>query len=135
MRESDTARRLLGALLGGAIGTLAYWLLLRQGILLLAIVGGCLGVLGGLWALRRSRAWGIGLAVAGTLLTIGVEWHFRPFVADESLGYFLTHLHDLTGRTLLSIAFAAFFGYYFGRGKDSPHSTAAEPGGKGESPG
>ena len=118
MKEQDVLRRLFGTAVGAAVGIAGYWFLVRQGIVLLALVGGCLGLLGGMWSLRRSRAWGIGLAVVGVALTIGVEWRFFPFIADESLGYFLANLHDLSWRTHLSILFAAFFGYHFGQGRD-----------------
>jgi hypothetical protein len=40
------------------------------------------------------------------------EWRFSLFVRDESLGYFLSHVHQLRPITLIMLAVGAFIGFW-----------------------
>ncbi len=50
------------------------------------------------------------------LLGCFTEWRFAPFIADDSLTYFLTHLHNLKTLTLIMIVVGGLCGYWFGKG-------------------
>ena len=115
--KSDLLARTAGAVVGTAVGTLAYWLMLRSGTHILAAVGGgtALGV--SFAARSASLAWGAFTAVLAVALSLLVEFLFRPFAADPSLGYFVAHLGDLPRNSLVSLAVVAGLGFYFGRGR------------------
>lgn len=114
---SESLRRSIGAAAGGAVGTLAYWLLLQRDYHVLAVVG--TGVALGVSALARTRhlAWGVATGVLAVLASVLVEWWFRPFTADDSISYFVSHLHALPANSLVSLAAVAVLGVYFGRGR------------------
>lgn len=121
---SESIRRSIGAAAGAAVGTLVYWFLLARGYHVLAAVGG--GVALGVSAMARTRhlAWGFATGVLAVLVSVLVEWRFRPFAADESLSYFLSHVHALPYNSLVSLAVVAVLGVYFGRGR--PRSRPEE---------
>ncbi|MFO0962556.1 MAG: hypothetical protein U0625_06570 [Phycisphaerales bacterium] len=107
------------AALGGAVaGFVVVRLLMGAGFYGLMIVG--LGA--GMGAeLVRTRAPFVpyasaAIALAGMIFT---EWWFRPFSADTSFGYFLTHLQDLTGVTIafLVVGTAIAWWFPFSRGR------------------
>ena len=114
---SESIRRSIGAAAGAAVGTLAYWFLLQRDYHVLAAVG--TGVALGVSAMARTRhlAWGVATGAFAVLASVLVEWRFRPFTADESLSYFLSHLHALPYNSLVSLAVVAALGVYFGRGR------------------
>lgn len=114
---NDTRSRILGAVVGGAIGVAAHWGSVHAGYHMAGVagIGLALGVSAG--ARSRSLAWGVvtaGLAVALSLVT---DWWLRPFLADGSLSYFLAHLGDLSPLSKASLLAAGLLGYYFGRGR------------------
>ncbi len=58
-------------------------------------------------------------AVCGALaLALGIfsEWRAFPFVADDSFGYFLAHLHQLRPVSMVMIGLGAVFGMYLALG-------------------
>ena len=55
---------------------------------------------------------GVVAAFAALLLGLYTEWKFAPFKADDSLGYFLLHIHKLKPLTLLMIALGCFVGFW-----------------------
>ena len=107
----------VGGLVGGAIGVVLFGWILRQGFYALLLPGAATGL--GAWALarRRTLALGIVCGVIGLALGLFAEWHYRPFVADASLAYFITHLHELTAVTLLMMVGGGFLGFWFGKGR------------------
>ncbi|MFO1078489.1 MAG: hypothetical protein U1E73_12265 [Planctomycetota bacterium] len=122
---TEHPRRALGAAMGLGVGTLAYWVLLQWNIHILAAVGACCALGVAATARTRSLAWGVltaALAVGSSLL---VEFSFRPFAADPSLGYFVAHLGDLPRNSLVSLAVVAVLGFYFGRGRTRTKGPAA----------
>jgi hypothetical protein len=58
-------------------------------------------------------------AVAGLCLTIFAEWTAAPFVADESLQFFLTHLHKLNNFSVKAMitAVGVALAYWLGQGR------------------
>ena len=100
-----------GACLGGAIGFLGFSWLLSQGFYALILPGGLLGLGAGIVPTRSvlvAALCGLGATALGVL----TEFHFRPFVADESLSYFLSHLVQLSPVTLLMIGVGGAIGFY-----------------------
>ena len=53
--------------------------------------------------------------ISGVLaLALGVftEWRFAPFAADDTLAYFLLHVHQLKPITLIMIVAGALIGFW-----------------------
>lgn len=118
MNEKSTVvnwlRGIAGAIGGAVLGYFLFGWLLRQGLYAMVLPGAMLGVGCGWLSGIRSRPLGILCGVAALLLGLFCEWQYLPFVADKSLGFFLTHLLDLTPMTLIMIAAGGLCGYWFG---------------------
>ena len=99
--------------MGGAVGYLAFGWLVRQGFYAPAIPGVLVGVGGGLLARQRSHVLAAICAASATVLCLFAEWRHFPFVRDERLGYFLTHLNDLKPLTMIMVALGGFAGFWF----------------------
>jgi hypothetical protein len=102
---------LAGALLGGLLGHLAFGWLVRQGFYGLVLPGGLVGLGAGIFVGRSRWLAGVCAALA---LAVGLysEWRYFPFVADNSLSYFLCHLHMLRPVTLLMLVVGTFLGFW-----------------------
>ncbi len=125
LRKPDTAANFLlglgGAMAGGALGYVVFLWVARQGFYMLALPGALLGFGGGL--LIHHRSWAFAGLCGFLALALGVlaEWRGFPFLADDSLSYFLTHLHQLRTLTLIMILLGGSFGFYFALGGQSKH--------------
>jgi hypothetical protein len=115
VRRASWILGIVGAVVGGAIGVVACWLVGLEGFQGLILSGAGLGL--GCGALSGGKSNGLGAvcAVAAAPLEIVTEWWLRAFVVDDSLSYFVRHLQDLPKTTLVSIAAGALFGFWFGR--------------------
>src|SRR3989442_1402846 len=89
-----------------------------QGLYALMLPGALTGVGGALLVRDRSL---LRATVCG-VLAVGVglfsEWRFAPFIADTSLSYFISHVHQLRPLTLLMVAAGGGFGYWLALGKE-----------------
>lgn len=98
---------LLGAVIGGIGGGFLVKVLLAGGLYGMPIMGLTVGYS----TLLLARRGGPVLATLAGLVTLvsGVltEWKLLPFAADESLGYFLSHLPHVMPAHLVFIAIAA----------------------------
>jgi hypothetical protein len=114
---NEALRRIAGALAGTAVGVLVYRFMLERDVHVLAAVGAgtALGV--SLLARGTRRAWGVVTAILAVVASLGVEWTFRPFVQDPSLGFFVAHVADLPRNSQLSLAVVAGLGWWLGRGR------------------
>lgn len=121
----QTVLALLGGLIGGALGYLGFFWVLSQGFYALPLPGVLLGAGCGLLAGAKSSTRGLFCAAAGILLSLYVEWKAFPFAADNSLEYFLYHVHELKSITLLMIATGATAAYWLG--EDSLTGGQIEP--------
>ncbi len=120
MRWKHDVAVLLGAVAGGVLGHVVFNWFVDQGFYALVIPGGLVGLGAGI--IKPRSSW---LAVASGLLALGAglvtEWRFAPFLADESLPYFLAHLHQLKPITQLMIAIGGVIGFWvpFRRSRDT----------------
>ena len=124
LRLQTIALGLLGAVVGGAIGYLAFFWIARQGFYALILPPGLMGLTAGLCARSRSRPLALVCGVAGLALGLFTEWRFAPFVADNSLVYFITHVHALKPITMLLVALGAILSYRLALGRDSKSTEA-----------
>ncbi len=113
---------LFGAVLGGALGFWAFSWILEQGFYGLVLPGGLLGLGAGI---VKNRS--VLIAVMCGLLALGLglftEWHFFPFVKDDSLRYFLSHIADLKPITLVMIAVGGLLGFWIPFERRESHQT------------
>lgn len=106
-----------GAVVGGFVGYWLFFVIAEQGFYALALPGVLIGLGCGALSGRKSTCLGIICGVLGLAAGILAEWRFAPFVADESLPYFLTHLGELTRVTQVLILLGVLCAFYFGRGR------------------
>jgi hypothetical protein len=108
-----------GAVVGAFLGYLLFVAIARQGFYAIVLPGALAGVGCGALSGRKSNTLGIICGILGLIAGILAEWRFAPFIADKSLFYFLTHLHELTPftHTLVMILLGAAFAFWFGRGR------------------
>ena len=99
---------------------------LARGLLRPDAAGRFGGLGGGLLARDKSvlRAALCGLIALG--LGLFTEWRCEPFIADQSLGYFATHLHQLRPITLLMVAAGGALGCWLSLGKERPETPSAK---------
>jgi len=107
---------MVGALLGGVVGCLGFFWLVRQGFYGLVLPGATIGLGCAILSRGRSNVRGILCAVWGILLGLFSEWRSAPFVADPGLGYFVGHLHHLQPITLVEILLGGGFAFWFSVG-------------------
>ena len=109
----NAALTFIGAALGGAIGYVAFGWLVRQGFYAPAIPGVLVGIGGGLLARERSSVVAVVCGFLAAALCLFAEWRHFPFVRDDSLSYFLSHLTDLKPLTVIMVALGGFAGFWF----------------------
>jgi hypothetical protein len=102
---------LLGAAVGGLLGYVLFFAIARQGYHGLAVPGGLLGLGAGIFK-TRSKAVSVACGLLALGLGIFAEWRLAPLAADDSLGYFLLHIHRLPPFTLLMIVAGAAISFY-----------------------
>ena len=108
---------LLGAVGGGAIGYFAFLLLARQGLYAMVLPGALLGLGCGALSGGKSNVLGVVCGLLGLLLGVFTEWRFAPFLADDTLWFFVTHLNDLATIKLVMIGLGGLFAFWFGKGR------------------
>lgn len=115
--SANCALPLLGAILGGALGHFAFLWIARQGFYALVLPGALLGLGAGWLAKRRSLPLAVVCGLLALALGVFSEWRFAPFLADESLGYFLVHLDQLRSITWIMIVLGGGLGFWFALGR------------------
>jgi hypothetical protein len=102
---------LLGAAAGGALGYFAFFWIWDHGFYALALPGALVG-LGAGFVMNRSIWVAVVCGFGALALGLCTEYRRAPFIADDSLGYFLSHVHTLSPVTLLMIALGAFIAFW-----------------------
>jgi hypothetical protein len=113
----DLMLGLLGAAVGGVLGYVVFFLLVKQGLYAMILPGTLMGMGCAALSGRRSRLLGAACAVAAVVLGIYSEWQFAPFVADKSFMFFLRNLHRMIPLHLLMIVVGAVVAYWIGVGR------------------
>jgi hypothetical protein len=121
---------LVGAVLGGALGYAAFFWIEKQGFYALILPGALLGLGCGLLARHRSWPRGVACGLAAVALGLYTEWQFRPFNADGSFRYLVTHFHSLQPITLIMIGVGGLLAFWMG----SDHDFGRRDGGEGKGP-
>ena len=109
---------LLGAAIGGGVGYFAFFWIASQGFYALILPPALLGLTAGYFARCRSTPLAIVCALAGLALGLYTEWRYAPFIKDDSLSFFLTHVHHLKPIKFLMLALGVFMCYRFALGVD-----------------
>ena len=109
----NTALTLAAALAGGVAGCFIFGWLVSQGFYAPAIPGVMLGFTGGFMAKERNVFIAAICGVVALALGLFAEWRHFPFVHDESLSYFLTHLTSLKPLTWIMVGLGGFAGFWF----------------------
>ena|SRR5436190_23021317 len=107
----QTLRVIAGAAIGGTLGYFVFFWVFKWGYLGWVIPGGFLGI-GAALARNRSSSLAVACGVAALLLGFISEWRRAPFRADESLVYFLLHVHKLPRVPLLLIVVGGVVGFW-----------------------
>jgi hypothetical protein len=99
-----------GGVLGGLVGYHAFFWFADHGFYALVLPGGLLGIGAGI---GRSRSLTLAVVCGLASLSLGLftEWRYEPFQKDDSLGYFLWHVHELESVTWLMIVVGAVIGF------------------------
>jgi hypothetical protein len=106
---------LIGAVIGGALGSYIFMWIVAQGFYGLMIPGALLGLGCSLLSQHRSHVRGLICAAAACVLGLYSEWRFEPFRADRSFGYLVSHAAELRPITQAMIVLGAFFAYWLGK--------------------
>ena len=123
--EKRKPRLVLGSIaaaIGGGLGYLIFFWMVRQGLYGMIIPPALLGLAAGFVVGARSQPFAIMCGIAGLALGVFCEWKFAPFIADKSLAYFLTHLHQLKPFTLILLVIGTIASYRLALGFDRPAS-------------
>jgi hypothetical protein len=107
---------LAGAAVGGIVGYLAFFWIVRQGFYALALPGLLLGLGCGLISGVKSKSIGLVCGVLGLALGLFTEWKFAPFAADDGFTFFLSHITHKTRITLISIVGSGVLAFWCGMG-------------------
>ncbi len=108
---------IIGAVVGGTVGVIVFGWILRQGFYGLILPGLFVGLGCQLLARMPCRNLGIFCGAFSFPLSLFAEWSERPFSADGSLHFFLTHLHELQPLTWIMIVAGIALAYFDGKGR------------------
>ncbi len=109
---------LVGAVAGGVAGYFVFLWIAQQGFYALVLPGAAVGLGCAVLSRGESRTLGVVCAVLSLPLGLFAEWRFAPFIANDSLGYFLAHVYELQWITIIMIALGALFAYWLGKGSN-----------------
>jgi hypothetical protein len=127
-RVVSTVLGLVGAAAGGALGFWAFGWALNQGFYALVLPGGLLGLGCSLLARHPSTPRGIVCGVAGLALGLFTEWWHAPFKDDSRFSYFLAHVPNLQGLTLLMLLVGTLAAFWLGKDAALGRSVASPRG-------
>jgi hypothetical protein len=118
LKAQHYVRGITGALIGAGLGYVGFRFLAQNGLYAIVLPGACVGMCGGYLSRVRSGVIGGIAALVALVSLVLIEWQFAPFVADNSLAYFVTHLHKVLPAHLIMISIGTAFAFWFGRGRE-----------------
>lgn len=107
----------VGAVLGAVLGWAIFYGLTRVGLYALVAPGAMAGIVAGRCTRQYSVPVGIISLFVGAVATVLSEWHHAPWIADDSLVYFVTHLHKLSLPTMILGGLGIAVAFLSGRGQ------------------
>ena len=108
----EIIRGLVGMSIGGVLGIFAFGWAITQGFYAIILPGVLAGLGCRILTPRRLLVYSIICACVSLIFGLYAEWSYFPFSKDNSLTYFVTHIHQLKPITLILIALGAFFGFW-----------------------
>jgi len=108
----DVILGFVGAAVGAAVGVLLFDWIRQQGFYAMILPGALMGF--GFTMLSRHRhvVTAIACAVLAILVSLHTEWRHFPFRVDNSLGYFITHVHQIRPIGLIMIAIGGLLAFF-----------------------
>jgi len=102
---------LVAGTIGGVLGYFGFIWIARQGFYAIMLPGALVGFGASLF---KSKSTVVCVLCGFLALDFGLfsEWRFAPFIRDGSLGYFLSHVHQLKPITLVMIAAGVLIGFW-----------------------
>ena len=88
------------------------------GFYAIVLPGAAIGLGCGALSRGKSNVLGTLCGLLGAAMGIFTEWRTPPFAANDSLRFFLAHLHQLPNITLVLIGLGVVFAFWFGRGHE-----------------
>lgn len=119
IQSRDIALGVLGAIAGAFLGFYLFQVIAGQGLYAIILPGALAGLGCGSFSRHRSVSLAVVCSVVGAIAGILAEWQFAPFIKDDSLVYFLSHLHDLKRSTQFLIVVGGVMAFWFGLGRSS----------------
>ena len=102
---------LIGAALGGWLGYHAFYWIMKHGFYAMVVPGALIG-LGASFGGGRQVAVSIVCGLMALALGFFLEWQIKPFIADGSWTYFVTHLHQIKPVPWVMIILGALFAFW-----------------------
>lgn len=108
---------LIGGVVGGFVGYLAFAWIVRQGFYAPVLPGALAGIGCGLASRSDSNLRGALCAVVALLAGLLAEWWLFPLPVRTDGGFlaFLRHAHRLPPITLIMLGLGGFLGFWWGR--------------------
>jgi len=98
-------------LAGATVGHVACVWIAHQGFYALVLPGGIAGLGAGLF--RCRGVWvAVICALIGLVAAMVTDWHIEPFIADNSFGYYITHLGLLRPITMAMMTIGTAFAFW-----------------------
>ena len=110
---------IVGAIAGAVAGCLIFDWLLGYGMYAMILPGALTGLGAGTASRKECLKVGVVSGIVALATGIFLEWKHLPFVADESLSFFLRNLFQINPIHLLMIFAGGFAGYWFGKGRET----------------
>jgi len=109
-------RGLVGAVVGGAIGWYGFHWLVGQGLLAPMLPGALVGLGCGMSSGWRSQTLGMLCGAGGLIIGLLAYWQVL-ILKDDSLSFFISHLHERSPQNLLMFGLGGLLAYWFGLGR------------------
>ena len=109
----------------GLVGLFLFGLILSYGIYAMVLPGLFFGFGGGILIYRNAKVNGLICGGIALIMSYLAEWHYRPFVADDSFAYFVENLGGLSWFTHLMIIISVWLTFSMATGLRRPSLSDA----------